>query len=55
MFVCSGGTVHDLSNLVPPGSGFTPGHATAINDNGQIAANGKNSTGQEHVFLLTPN
>jgi probable HAF family extracellular repeat protein len=28
--------------------------ATAINDNGQIVANGYNSVGQEHAFLLTP-
>ncbi len=29
-------------------------NATAINDNGQIVANGYNATGQEHAFLLTP-
>ena len=49
-----GGTVHDLSNLVPPGSGFTPGHATAINDNGQIAADGVHSVGQDHAVLPAP-
>ena len=43
-----------LNNLIPPGSRFTLDNATAINDNGQIVANGTNSTGQEHAFLLTP-
>ena len=42
------------NNLIPPGSGFTLHNATAINDNGQIVANGYNSLGQEHTFLLTP-
>jgi probable HAF family extracellular repeat protein len=52
--ISSGGTVQDLSNLIPPGSGLTPGNATAVNDNGQIVASGYNSIGQEHAFLLTP-
>jgi probable HAF family extracellular repeat protein len=49
-----GGTVQDLNNLIPAGSGFTLDNATAINDNGQIAANGYNAQGQDHAFLLTP-
>jgi probable HAF family extracellular repeat protein len=53
-FVWSGGTFQALNNLIPPGSGFTLNDATAINDNGQIVANGYNSTGQTHTFLLTP-
>jgi probable HAF family extracellular repeat protein len=48
------GTFQNLNNLIPPGSGFTLDNATAINDNGKIVANGYNSTGQEHAFLLTP-
>ena len=52
--IYSGGRVQDLNNLIPPGSGFTLDNATAINDNGQIVANGYNSIGQEHAFLLTP-
>jgi probable HAF family extracellular repeat protein len=53
-WIWSGGTFRNLNNLVPPGSGFTLDDATAINDNGQIVANGHNSGGQEHAFLLTP-
>jgi len=53
-WIWSGGTFQNLNNLIPPGSGFTLDNATAINDNGQIVANGYNSTGQEHAFLLTP-
>jgi probable HAF family extracellular repeat protein len=53
-WIWSNGTFQNLNNLIPPGSGFTLDNATAINDNGQIVANGKNSTGQEHAFLLTP-
>jgi probable HAF family extracellular repeat protein len=52
--IYTGGTVQDLNNLIPPGSGFTLNNATAINDSGQIVANGYNSIGQEHAFLLTP-
>ena len=50
----SNGTFQNLNNLIPPVSGFTLDNATAINDKGQIVANGKNSTRQEHAFLLTP-
>jgi probable HAF family extracellular repeat protein len=53
-WIWSSGTFQNLNNLVPPGSGFTLDNATAINDNGQIVANGYNSVGQEHAFLLTP-
>jgi probable HAF family extracellular repeat protein len=52
--IYTGGTVQDLNKLIPPGSGFTLDNATAINDSGQIVANGYNSIGQEHAFLLTP-
>jgi probable HAF family extracellular repeat protein len=53
-WVWSGGAFQNLNNLIPSGSGFTLNDATAINDNGQIVANGSNSTGQQHAFLLTP-
>jgi probable HAF family extracellular repeat protein len=46
--------VQNLNNLIPAGSGVTLEDATAINDNGQIVANGYNANGQEHAFLLTP-
>jgi uncharacterized membrane protein len=52
--IYSGGTLQNLNNLIPPGSGFTLDDATAINNNGQIAANGYNAQGQEHAFLLNP-
>jgi probable HAF family extracellular repeat protein len=52
--IYTGGTLQNLNNLVPPGSGFTLDDATAINDNGQIVVNGYNAQGQEHAFLLTP-
>ena len=53
-WIWSGGTFRNLNNLIPSRSGFTLDDATAINDNGQIVANGHNSGGQEHTFLLTP-
>ena len=53
-WIWSNGTFQNLNNLIPPGSGFTLNAATAINDNGQIVANGSNATGQTHAFLLTP-
>ncbi len=53
-WVWSGGTFQNLNNLIPSGSGFTLDNATAIDDTGQIVANGYNSIGQEHAFLLTP-
>jgi probable HAF family extracellular repeat protein len=52
-FIYSNGTLQNLNNLIPPGSGFTLDDATGINDNGQIVVNGYNAQGQEHAFLLT--
>jgi probable HAF family extracellular repeat protein len=51
----SGGTIQSLDNLLPAGSGVTLNTAVGINDNGQIVANGAESTGPDHAFLLTPN
>ena len=53
-WIRSAGTFQNLNNLIQPGSGFTLTDATAINDSGQIVANGYNSIGQTHAFLLTP-
>lgn len=53
-WIWSSGTFQNLNNLVPAGSGFTLDDATAINDNGQIVADGHNAQGQEHAFLLRP-
>jgi probable HAF family extracellular repeat protein len=46
----SGGTVQNLNDLIPAGSGYQIQNATAINDNGQIVANTTNN----HTLLLTP-
>jgi probable HAF family extracellular repeat protein len=51
----SGGTIQNLNNLIPAGSGVTLNNAVGINDNGQIVANGGETTGPDHAFLLTPN
>jgi hypothetical protein len=51
----SGGTIQDLDNLLPAGSGVTLNTAVGINGNGQIVANGAETTGPDHAFLLTPN
>ncbi len=37
--VYSGGTLQNLNDLIPPGSGVTLENATAINNNGEIVAN----------------
>lgn len=53
-FLYSGGVMQDLNNLVLPNSGWTLVEANAINDSGQIVANGENPNGQFHAYLLTP-
>jgi probable HAF family extracellular repeat protein len=45
-----GGTLQNLNDLIPAGSGFTIDNATAINDKGQIVAEAGG-----HTLLLTPN
>jgi probable HAF family extracellular repeat protein len=47
------GSIVDLNTLVPPDTGFHVGMAGAINDRGEIVANGLLSNG-EHVVLLIP-
>jgi probable HAF family extracellular repeat protein len=54
-FIDSNGTLKNLNNLIPAGSGFQIQSATGINDNGQIIANATDTaTGQTHALLLTP-
>jgi probable HAF family extracellular repeat protein len=54
-FIDSNGTLQNLNNLVPAGSGYQIQSATGINDNGQIIANAiDTATGQQHALLLTP-
>lgn len=48
-FADSTGTMQDLNNLIPPGSGWILYSATGINNLGQIAGNGNKG-----AFLLTP-
>jgi probable HAF family extracellular repeat protein len=49
----NGGRMQDLNNMIPVGSGWMLGEATAINDAGQIAGYGT-TNGETHAFLLTP-
>lgn len=44
----------DLNTLIPEGSGWSLGTATAINNAGQIAGVGINPNGEMHAYLLTP-
>src|SRR5215467_7960060 len=54
-FVYSNGTLQNLNNLIPAGSGYQIQNATGINDSGQIVANADDTaTGQTHALLLTP-
>jgi hypothetical protein len=50
-WIWSEGVFQNLNNLIPPGSGFTLDNATAINDNGQIAASRSPAQGQEQTLL----
>jgi probable HAF family extracellular repeat protein len=47
------GSMQDLNNLIPAGSGWDLVSATGINDLGQITGYG-GIGGEEHAFLLTP-
>src|SRR5262245_37357887 len=54
-FVDTDGTLQNLNNLIPVGSGYQIQSATGINDNGQIIANATDTaTGQTHALLLAP-
>lgn len=55
-FIYSNGTLQNLNDLIPPGSGYSLIDATAINDSGQIVAIADHSgDGIYHTVLLTPN
>jgi probable HAF family extracellular repeat protein len=49
-FVWQNGTMSDLNDLIPPGSGLTLGYANSINNAGQIVGTGNSF----RAFLLTP-
>ena len=53
-FLYSNGTITDLNRLISPTSSWQLNEATDINDHGWIVADGVNSTGLLHDFLLTP-
>lgn len=53
-FVYRSGNLFDLNDLLPQGSNFILEEARAINDVGQIAVNGHDSTNNPHAYLLTP-
>ena len=46
--------MQDLNSLILAGSGDHISNATAINDNGQIIANGFDSANTEAALLSTP-
>jgi len=50
----NGGPIIDLATLVLPGSDLTLIQAIFINDQGEIAARGKLSNGDEHAVVLIP-
>jgi probable HAF family extracellular repeat protein len=52
-FLWQNGTMSDLNDLIPPGSGWDLGAAYAINNAGQIVGVGVHN-GQGRAFLLTP-
>ena len=48
------GTVYDLNNLIPSGSGWALDYASGINNLGQIIGWGTNQYGYADSFMLTP-
>ena len=53
-FLYRDGTVYDLNNLIPSGSGWALDYASGINNLGQIIGWGTNQYGYADSFLLTP-
>lgn len=53
-FLCEGGTMYDLNDLVAPASGLMLYEARGISDAGYIAATGVAPNGWEHAVSLTP-
>ena len=55
-FIYTGGVMSDLNTLLDSsGSGYSLFSASAISDNGMIAANAYDGDGRTHAILLTPN
>jgi len=52
-FLYDGTTMHDLSDLVEPGHGWTLFEARDINAYGDVVGWGANPAGETHAFLLT--
>jgi probable HAF family extracellular repeat protein len=53
-FLWSEGTMTDLNDDLPAGSGWTLRNAVGVNDAGQIVGYGINPDNQTHAYLLTP-
>lgn len=53
-FLWENGSIADLNALIPAGSPLYLTAADTINDHGEIAGVGVDSTGNQHAFLLTP-
>ncbi len=52
-FLYAGGTIRNLNDLIPDGSGWTLGPAQGINNGAQIVGSGQ-FAGQARAYLLTP-
>jgi probable HAF family extracellular repeat protein len=53
-FLWEDGSILDLNALIPPGSALHLGNLYTINDHGEIAGEGDDSSGNGHAFLLIP-
>ena len=53
-FLYADGSMRDLNDLIDSALGWVLTKALAINNAGQIVGSGRNSSGQEHGFLLNP-
>ena len=53
-FLWEDGSIVALNALIPPGSGLRLGQTYTINDRGEIAGEGSDSSENDHAFLLIP-
>ena len=53
-FLYRAGTLRDLNEMLPPGSGWLLLEASDINDRGRIVGQGINPEGHRHAFLWSP-
>ena len=53
-FLWEDGSLLDLNALIPPGSSLSLTQTYTINDRGEIAGEGHDSSGNGHAFLLIP-